>query len=141
MEAGGDIETDSGTDVLVDHSAVRVCVGWLYDERALRREGTAGRPRSRVLGPAPSTIGQMSPGKRTKKAAPAKSLELRASRSIVRLLVEMLEPYRCRVLDLGCGSGGMFVQSSEFVTAHGDKRENLSIYCREFVATAWRFAK
>ena len=40
-------------------------------------------------------------------------------RSIVRLLVEMLEPYKGRVFDPCCGSGGMFVQSEKFVEAHG----------------------
>lgn len=67
--------------------------------------------------------------------------EFYTPRSIVRLLVEMLEPYEGRVFDPCCGSGGMFVQSSEFVTAHGGKRENLSIYGQEFVATTWRLAK
>ena len=67
--------------------------------------------------------------------------EFYTPRSIVRLLVEMLEPYEGRVFDPCCGSGGMFVQSSEFVTAHGGRRENLSIYGQEFVATTWRLAK
>lgn len=67
--------------------------------------------------------------------------EFYTPRSIVRLLVEMLEPYEGRVYDPCCGSGGMFVQSSEFVAAHGGKREDLSIYGQEFVATTWRLAK
>lgn len=67
--------------------------------------------------------------------------EFYTPRSIVRLLVEMLEPYEGRVYDPCCGSGGMFVQSSEFVTAHGGRRENLSIYGQEFVATTWRLAR
>jgi type I restriction enzyme M protein len=67
--------------------------------------------------------------------------EFYTPRSIVRLLVEMIEPYHGRVYDPCCGSGGMFVQSSEFVAAHGGKREDLSIYGQEFVATTWRLAK
>jgi type I restriction enzyme M protein len=53
----------------------------------------------------------------------------------------MLEPFGGRVFDPCCGSGGMFVQSSEFVAAHGGRREDLSIYGQEFVATTWRLAK
>jgi type I restriction enzyme M protein len=67
--------------------------------------------------------------------------EFYTPRSIVRLLVEMLEPYRGRVYDPCCGSGGMFVQSSEFVAAHGGRRDDLSIFGQEFVATTWRLAK
>jgi type I restriction enzyme M protein len=62
-------------------------------------------------------------------------------RSIVRLLVEMIEPYGGRVYDPCCGSGGMFVQSSEFVAAHGGRRDSLSIFGQEYVATTWRLAK
>jgi len=67
--------------------------------------------------------------------------EFYTPRSIVRLLVEMLEPYQGRVYDPCCGSGGMFVQSAEFVAAHGGKRDDLAIYGQEFVATTWRLAK
>jgi type I restriction enzyme M protein len=67
--------------------------------------------------------------------------EFYTPRSIVRLLVEMLEPYQGRVFDPCCGSGGMFVQSSEFVAAHGGKATDLSIFGQEFVATTWRLAK
>ena len=67
--------------------------------------------------------------------------EFYTPRSVVRVLVEMLEPYEGRVFDPCCGSGGMFVQSAEFIAAHGGKRDNLSIYGQEFVATTWRLAK
>ena len=67
--------------------------------------------------------------------------EFYTPRSVVRLLVEMLEPYKGRVFDPCCGSGGMFVQSAEFVAAHGGKRNDLSIYGQEFVASTWRLAK
>ena len=62
-------------------------------------------------------------------------------RSVVRLLVEMLEPFKGRVFDPCCGSGGMFVQSAEFVAAHGGRRTDVSIYGQEFVATTWRLAR
>jgi type I restriction enzyme M protein len=51
--------------------------------------------------------------------------------SIVRLLVEMLEPYHGRIFDPACGSGGMFVQSVKFVTAHGGSKNDISIYGQE----------
>ncbi len=62
-------------------------------------------------------------------------------RSVVRLLVEMLEPYHGRVYDPCCGSGGMFVQSARFVTAHGGRRDDIAIYGQEFVGATWRLAK
>ncbi len=62
-------------------------------------------------------------------------------RSVVRLLVEMLEPYRGRVYDPCCGSGGMFVQSAEFVAAHGGSRSDVSIYGQESTATTWRLGR
>lgn len=67
--------------------------------------------------------------------------EFYTPRSVVRLLVEMIEPYAGRVYDPCCGSGGMFVQSEEFVLAHGGERDDLSIYGQEFVATTWKLAK
>lgn len=66
--------------------------------------------------------------------------EFYTPRSVVRLLVEMLEPYNGRVFDPCCGSGGMFVQSAEFVASHGGSRADISIYGQEFVATTWRLA-
>lgn len=62
-------------------------------------------------------------------------------RSVVRLLVEMLEPYQGRIYDPCCGSGGMFVQSAEFVAAHGGKRNDISVYGQEYTAATWRLAK
>jgi type I restriction enzyme M protein len=62
-------------------------------------------------------------------------------RSVVGLLVDMLEPYKGRVYDPSCGSGGMFVQSANFVTAHGGKRNDISVYGQEFTAATWRLAK
>ena len=59
-------------------------------------------------------------------------------RSIVRLLVEMIEPYRGRVYDPCFGSGGMFVQSVKFIEAHGGKRNDIAIYGQESNPTTWR---
>lgn len=61
--------------------------------------------------------------------------------SVVRLLVEMLAPYRGRVYDPACGSGGMFVQSEKFIQAHGGRIGDISIYGQESNYTTWRLAK
>lgn len=61
-------------------------------------------------------------------------------RCIVRLLVEMLEPYEGRVYDPCCGSAGMFVQSERFVEAHGGQQTNISIFGQESNPTTWRLA-
>ncbi|NVO65829.1 SAM-dependent DNA methyltransferase [Methanofollis tationis] len=62
-------------------------------------------------------------------------------RCIVRTLVAMLAPYQGRIYDPCCGSGGMFVQSEEFVEAHGGRRDDISVYGQESNATTWRLAK
>jgi len=51
--------------------------------------------------------------------------EFYTPRCVVRLLVEMIEPYRGRVYDPCCGSSGMFVQSEEFIRAHGGRMKNI----------------
>lgn len=60
--------------------------------------------------------------------------------SVVRLLVEMLAPYKGRIYDPCCGSGGMFVQSEKFVEAHGGRLGDISIYGQESNATTRRLA-
>src|SRR4029079_12996247 len=67
--------------------------------------------------------------------------EFYTPRSVVRLLVEMLEPYKGRVYDPCCGSGGMFVQSEKFVEAHGGRIGDVAIYGQESNHTTWRLAK
>jgi len=62
-------------------------------------------------------------------------------RSVVELLVEMLEPYKGRVFDPCCGSGGMFVQSEKFVQSHRGKINDISIYGQESNQTTWRLCK
>ena len=67
--------------------------------------------------------------------------EFYTPRCIVKLLVEMIEPYEGRVYDPCCGSSGMFVQSEEFIRAHNGKVGELSIYGQESNPTTWRLAK
>jgi len=62
-------------------------------------------------------------------------------RSVVELLVEILEPHKGRVFDPCCGSGGMFVQSEKFVKNHQGKINDISIYGQESNQTTWRLAK
>lgn len=62
-------------------------------------------------------------------------------RSIVKLLVEMIEPFKGRVYDPCCGSGGMFVHSEKFVETHGGRLGDISIYGQESNLTTWRLAK
>jgi type I restriction enzyme M protein len=79
--------------------------------------------------------------------------EFYTPRCVVKLLVEMIEPYRGRVYDPCCGSSGMFVQSVEFIRAHatgngnggkgngGKAKADISIYGQESSYTTWRLAK
>ncbi len=74
--------------------------------------------------------------------------EFYTPRCVVKLLVEMLEPYRGRVYDPCCGSSGMFVQSVEFIRAHaksngngGKAKSDISIYGQESNYTTWRLAR
>ncbi len=62
-------------------------------------------------------------------------------RCVVQLLVEMLAPYKGRVYDPCCGSGGMFVQSEKFIEAHGGRIGDISIYGQESNPTTWKLAK
>ncbi|MDA2988774.1 MAG: N-6 DNA methylase, partial [Actinomycetota bacterium] len=62
-------------------------------------------------------------------------------RSVVDLLVEMLEPYKGRIYDPCCGSGGMFVQSRKFLSAHGGTGGDISVFGQESNAETWRLAK
>jgi type I restriction enzyme M protein len=67
--------------------------------------------------------------------------EFYTPRSVVRVLVEMLEPYKGRVYDPCCGSGGMFVQSEKFVESHGGRVGDIAIYGQESNYTTWRLCK
>ncbi len=59
---------------------------------------------------------------------------------VVKLLVNMIEPFKGRVFDPCCGSGGMFVQSERFVEEHGGHKDDIAIYGQESNPTTWRLA-
>ncbi len=61
--------------------------------------------------------------------------------SVVRVIVEMLQPHKGRVYDPCCGSGGMFVQAEKFLAAHDEDPSNLSVYGQELNESTWRMAK
>ncbi len=67
--------------------------------------------------------------------------EFYTPRSIVKLLVEMLEPYGGRIYDPACGSGGMFVWSEKFVDEHAGRTDDIAVYGQELNETTWRLAK
>ena len=67
--------------------------------------------------------------------------EFYTPRSVVQVLVEMLQPNHGRVFDPACGSGGMFVQADKFVRAHGGNHNDLSVFGQESNPTTWRLAK
>jgi len=60
---------------------------------------------------------------------------------VVQLLVQMIEPYRGRVYDPCCGSGGMFVQSEKFVEEHGGRLGDIAVYGQESNPTTWKLAR
>ena len=100
-----------------------------------------------VLAAYTNTSSQSSPAPRARRGG-----EFYTPRCVVKLLVEMLEPYQGRVYDPCCGSSGMFVQSVEFIRAHATGKGNggplplgakadISIYGQESNYTTWRLAK
>lgn len=62
-------------------------------------------------------------------------------RTVVRLLVECIQPFRGRIYDPCCGSGGMFVQSQEFIRAHQGRIDDIAVYGQESNPTTWRLCK
>ncbi len=62
-------------------------------------------------------------------------------KAIVKLMVEMIEPYKGRVYDPACGSGGMFVMSEKFVTEHQGNINDITIYGQESNQTTWKLSK
>ncbi len=62
-------------------------------------------------------------------------------RSIVQLLVAMIEPFKGRVFDPCCGSGGMFIQSEKFIEAHQGRIDDIFIFGQESNQTTWRLCK
>ncbi|NLP41288.1 MAG: SAM-dependent DNA methyltransferase, partial [Veillonellaceae bacterium] len=67
--------------------------------------------------------------------------EFYTPQSVVKLLVEMIEPFKGRIYDPCCGSGGMFVQSEKFVEAHSGKIGDIAVYGQESNPTTWRLCK
>ena len=67
--------------------------------------------------------------------------EFYTPRSVVRVLVEILAPYKGRVFDPCCGSGGMFVQSEKFTEAHGGRVGDITVFGQESNPNTWRMAK
>jgi type I restriction enzyme M protein len=67
--------------------------------------------------------------------------EFYTPQSVVRVLVAILAPYKGRIFDPCCGSGGMFVQSEKFVEAHGGKVDDIAVYGQESNPTTWKLAK
>lgn len=61
--------------------------------------------------------------------------------SVVKTLVEIIEPYKGRIYDPACGSGGMFIQSEKFIEEHQGRIDDLSIYGQELNATTWKLCK
>lgn len=67
--------------------------------------------------------------------------EFYTPRSVVRVMVEMIEPFKGRVYDPCCGSGGMFVQSERFMEQHGGRIGDIAVYGQESNYTTWRLCK
>ena len=67
--------------------------------------------------------------------------EFYTPKCVVNLIAEMIEPYRGKIYDPCCGSGGMFVQSIKFVESHHGSKKDISVYGQEFTATTYKLAK
>ena len=67
--------------------------------------------------------------------------EFYTPKSIVSLIVEMIEPYKGKIYDPCCGSGGMFVQSMKFIDSHHGNKKDVSIYGQEYTATTYKLAR
>ncbi|MCD6585162.1 MAG: SAM-dependent DNA methyltransferase, partial [Desulfobacteraceae bacterium] len=67
--------------------------------------------------------------------------EFYTPKSIVNLIATMIEPYKGKIYDPCCGSGGMFVQSIKFIESHHGNKKLLSIYGQEYTATTYKLAK
>ena len=67
--------------------------------------------------------------------------EFYTPKSVVTLIAEMIEPYKGKIYDPCCGSGGMFVQSIKFVNSHNGNQKDISIYGQEYTSTTYKLAK
>ena len=100
--------------------------------------GTADRPAQDILGEVYEYfLGNFA------RAEGKRGGEFYTPSSVVKLLVDVLEPYQGRVYDPACGSGGMFVQAAKFIAAHRgrDHKADLSIYGQELNERTWRLAR
>src|SRR6266851_2777104 len=97
-------------------------------DRANRSQDVLGRVYEYFLGQFASAEGK-------------KGGQFYTARCVVQLLVEMLAPYKGRIFDPCCGSGGMFVQSEKFVEAHGGRIGDISVFGQESNPTTWKLAK
>jgi type I restriction enzyme M protein len=114
----------------------KVMLGELIDlVSGIGMGGRATRPRT-FSAASTSTSSVASPAPRASAAASSTR-----PRSVVRVLAEMLEPYKGRVYDPCCGSGGMFVQSEKFVESHGGRIGDIAIYGQESNYTTWRLGQ
>lgn len=68
-------------------------------------------------------------------------VEFYTPKSIVNLIATMIEPYKGKIYDPCCGSGGMFVQSIKFIESHHGNKKNLAIYGQEYTTTTYKLAK
>ncbi len=103
--------------------------------------GTIGLGDEARTAPRTSSAASTNISSRSSPAPRARTAASSTRRScVVRCLVEMLAPYKGRIYDPCCGSGGMFVQSEKFVEAHGGKLGDISIYGQESNATTRRLA-
>ena len=67
--------------------------------------------------------------------------EFYTPKCVVNLIAEMIEPYKGKIYDPCCGSGGMFVQSLKFIRSHHGNTKDISVYGQESIATTYKLAK
>lgn len=67
--------------------------------------------------------------------------EFYTPKTIVNLIAELIEPYKGKIYDPCCGSGGMFVQSMKFIESHQGNKKEVSIYGQEYTKTTYKLAK
>lgn len=67
--------------------------------------------------------------------------EFYTPKSVVNLICEMIQPYKGKIYDPACGSGGMFVQSIKFIESHNGNKNDVSIYGQEYIRTTYKLAK
>ncbi|BAP14742.1 DNA methyltransferase [Alcanivorax sp. 97CO-5] len=117
------IDSINNIDTLIDEGA-----GSVNGERAKSEQDIVGRVYEYFLGKFAATEGKGGG-------------EFYTPKCVVNLLAEMIEPYHGKIYDPCCGSGGMFVQSVQFVESHKGNKKDISIYGQEQTATTYKLAK